>query len=100
MEKMWPLTHNRICTLAEKQWFSKFGALMSFKDDLLGRARDYMQRNGLILGDELGCGVHGIVFATESQPEKGPSAVRSALKIHLLRYDDSLWIVDLFHCDK
>jgi len=55
---------------------------MSFKEELLRRAREYTQRRGLVLGDELGTGVHGTVFATESQPEKGPAAVRSAIKVH------------------
>jgi hypothetical protein len=56
---------------------------MSFKDELLGRAREYAQRHGWALGEELGAGVHGIVFATESQPERGPPPVRSAIKVHL-----------------
>jgi len=55
---------------------------MASRDELLRRAREYLQRYGLALGDELGAGVHGIVFATESQPEKGISAVRSAIKVH------------------
>jgi hypothetical protein len=55
---------------------------MGFKDELLRRAREYAQRTGLTLGDELGCGVHGIVFVTESQAEKGPSPLRSAIKVH------------------
>lgn len=60
---------------------------MCVKDDFLCRARDYTQRHGLVLGDELGAGVHGIVFATESQPEKGPSYVRSAIKVHRHQLD-------------
>jgi hypothetical protein len=55
---------------------------MSFKDELRRRAREYTRRHGLVLGDELGCGVHGIVFMTESQPQKAPVAVRSAIKVH------------------
>jgi hypothetical protein len=36
----------------------------------------------LALADAIGCGVHGIVFMTESQPEKGQAVVRSAIKAH------------------
>jgi hypothetical protein len=55
---------------------------MSVKEERRRRAREYLQRTGRALGDELGTGVHGSVFATQSQPEKGPPAVRSAIKIH------------------
>jgi hypothetical protein len=55
---------------------------MSFKDDLRRRAAEYANLRGLGLSDELGCGVHGIVFATESQLEEDRSAVRSAIKVH------------------
>ncbi len=55
---------------------------MGFQDELEHRARQYTQRNGLRLGQELGRGVHGIVFVTESQPENGPLAARSAIKVH------------------
>jgi hypothetical protein len=55
---------------------------MSVRDELVRRAREYTQRNGSVLGEQLGSGIHGIVFATESQPEKGLSAVRSAIKVH------------------
>lgn len=55
---------------------------MSFHDELEHRARQYTQRSGLVLGQELGRGVHGIVFVIESQPEKGPMAARSAIKAH------------------
>jgi hypothetical protein len=55
---------------------------MSLKDELVRRAREYTQRHSLALGGELGFGVHGIVFVTESQPEKGPAAAQSAIKVH------------------
>jgi len=55
---------------------------MSFKDDLLRRAREYTQRHGLALGDELGSGVHGTVFVAESQPEKAAGTAQSAIKVH------------------
>jgi hypothetical protein len=55
---------------------------MDFDEELRRRAREYTQRHGLLLGNELGAGVHGIVFATESQPKKGRPPLRSAIKIH------------------
>ena len=55
---------------------------MSFRDELLRRAQEYTQRNDLVLGEELGFGVHGIVFVTESQRQKDPSDGRSAIKVH------------------
>ncbi len=97
---------------------------MAFKDELLRRARDYAQRHGLALGDELGFGVHGIVLVTESQRENGEA--RSAIKVHqhekdycrerdvylrlkkhgvekihschvprLFRFDDDLWVIEM-----
>ena len=53
---------------------------MSLTDDLMRRAQDYAQKNGLVLGDQLGFGHHGIVFIAESQPEKGVSAITIASK--------------------
>jgi hypothetical protein len=35
---------------------------MGFKEELLRRAQEYTEQHGLAVGDELGCGVHGIVF--------------------------------------
>lgn len=55
---------------------------MSYKDDLIRRAREYTRRHDLLLGEQLGSGVHGIVFVTESQPEKGGGAAQSAVKVH------------------
>lgn len=48
------------------------------RTDLLRRVQDYAQRRGLALGEQLGSGVHGIVFAAEFQAE----AVQAALKVH------------------
>ncbi len=36
----------------------------------------------MALGDQLGSGVHGIVFVTESQPQMGAAAALSAVKVH------------------
>src|SRR2546422_3359256 len=55
---------------------------MSFRDEFLRRAQEYTQRNNLVLGEELGFGVHGIVFVTESQRQKDPFDGRSAIKVH------------------
>jgi hypothetical protein len=51
-------------------------------DELVRRAQAYAQRSGLVLGEQLGFGMHGIVFLAESQSEKESPPVRSALKAH------------------
>jgi hypothetical protein len=51
---------------------------MSFHDELIYRGQQYAAQYGLVLGKELGFGVHGIVFEAESQAVKG----RCAVKIH------------------
>jgi hypothetical protein len=51
---------------------------MSVHEELRRRAEEYVQRNSMTLAEPLGAGVHGIVYAAESQPEK----VRLALKVH------------------
>jgi hypothetical protein len=53
---------------------------MSFRDALSRKASIYTEPRGLIVVDELGYGVHGIVFVVESQHEKGTA--RSAVKVH------------------
>ncbi len=60
---------------------------MSSQEDLEHRARQYTQRRELVLGSELGCGVHGIVFLTESQQEKTPLDACSAIKVHRRQSD-------------
>jgi hypothetical protein len=55
---------------------------MSVREDLTRRAEEFAKRHGLTLGDQLGHGVHGIVFAAEIQPEKSGLAVQSAIKVH------------------
>ena len=49
-------------------------------EELLDHARQFAQRHGLVLGEQLGFGVHGIVFIAESQAEKPAAPVRSAVK--------------------
>jgi hypothetical protein len=48
------------------------------RTDLIRRGQDYANRKGLVLDQELGSGVHGIVFSAGNHAEGG----RSALKIH------------------
>src|SRR5262249_4172286 len=92
------------------------------RTDLVRRAQEYAHRNGLVVGRQLGFGVHGIVFSAECQTEGG----RSALKVHergadyarerdvylrlqehdltvirgcnvpqLIAFDDELWIIEM-----
>lgn len=42
----------------------------------------YAEQYGLKLGRELGAGVHGIVFSTESQPQGDDLSGQSAVKAH------------------
>src|SRR6266852_4909296 len=51
---------------------------MSGREELVRRAQAYANRTGRALGKQLGSGVHGIVFAVESQTEPG----RAAIKVH------------------
>jgi hypothetical protein len=55
---------------------------MGPNDELLRRAEAFTRRYGLTVGNRLGAGVHGIVFATESQPENGAPEAVSAIKVH------------------
>jgi len=95
---------------------------MTTKEELLHRAALYAQRHGLTLGEQLGFGVHGIVFVVESQTKPGASAIkahereaaycrerdvylrlqdRSVTAIRgchvpqLLGYDDDLWVIEM-----
>ncbi|MCA9189137.1 MAG: hypothetical protein R3E01_06850 [Pirellulaceae bacterium] len=96
--------------------------MMTTRDELLRRAELYAQRHGLVLGEQLGFGVHGIVLVAKNQTDPG----RFALKIHerepafqrerdvylrlrdravreirgchvpqLLRYDEALWVIEM-----
>jgi hypothetical protein len=82
MRKVRPFTDSVIQTSAEYPFFFGSTALMSLNENLMLRAKEYAHRRVLSLGTELGHGVHGIVFATESQPEEGVPVVESAIKVH------------------
>jgi hypothetical protein len=51
---------------------------MGIHDELVARAQTYAAANQLDLREQLGRGVHGIVFVTQSHVNRG----RSAVKIH------------------
>jgi len=51
---------------------------MSHRPELSQRAQQYARTRGLVLGDQLGFGVHGIVFLATSQSNPG----RFAVKVH------------------
>src|SRR6266404_4602148 len=55
---------------------------MTRKETLLLRAEQYAHQNGVLLGDELGSGVHGIVLVAENQTKAGGREPRAAIKIH------------------
>jgi len=92
------------------------------KLELVRRAEEYAQRNALVVGEQLGFGVHGIVLVTESHERAGRSAIKTherqgayvrerdvyrRLQGHavsqvrrchvpqLIRYDDDLWVVEM-----
>lgn len=95
---------------------------MSNRPELLLRARMYCEKNSLILGDSLGTGHDGSIFAVENQSKKGISAIKSHeredayrrerdvyLRLkeceisdvrgctvpQLLHCDDELWIIEM-----
>ena len=51
---------------------------MNGRPELVRRAEQYVQQKGLLLGRELGSGVHGTVLAVEDQS----GILRAAIKIH------------------
>ncbi|MBI3407330.1 MAG: hypothetical protein HY040_03110 [Planctomycetes bacterium] len=54
--------------------------------DLFRRAQEYANRRGLVLGPQLGFGVHGIVFSAKDQSEEGRSAIKAhEREAHYLR---------------
>lgn len=92
------------------------------RSGLRHRAREYANREGLTLGNELGSGVHGIVFYAKSHTEEGRLAVKvhergtdygrerdvylrlsehDVTEIHgckvpeLVGYDDELWVIEM-----
>ena len=82
MANVCPLMLNCIWTTVEKRVDFEFSLIMTDKDDILRRANEYTLLHDLTLGDELGAGVHGIVFATECQSEFAARPVQSAVKVH------------------
>jgi len=95
---------------------------MPTEEELIYRADSYAQRHAMVLGDQLGSGVHGIIFVAANKTKPG----RVAIKIHkreesysrerdvylrlrnravseirgfhvpqLLRYDDELWVIEM-----
>jgi len=98
------------------------GVFMSNRPELLRRAQEYCERKGLLIGDSLGAGVHGSVFAVESQSGKRISAIkvherepyyrcerdvysrllecevadiRGCAVPEMLHYDDELWVIEM-----
>ena len=99
-----------------------YGAHMPTKEELIRRADLYAQRQGLVLGEQLGFGVHGIVFVAMSKAkleraaikiheregsyqrerdvylrlrDHGISQIRDSQVPRLLRYDDELWVIEM-----
>ena len=96
---------------------------MSLTDEMERRVREYAQRHGLSLREQLGYGMHGSVFVAESQPGTEGTALQSALKVQqeyireravylrlqehgvaairgcdvprMLRWDDELWVIEM-----
>ncbi len=59
----------------------RFGIFHEFtmsRPELVRRAKEYSDRKGVLLGEQLGFGVHGIVFTIKNQTETG----RNAIKVH------------------
>ncbi|MCI0642412.1 MAG: hypothetical protein L0Y72_02600 [Gemmataceae bacterium] len=49
---------------------------MTQREELVRRAIQYAQSNNLTLGEQLGFGVHGIVYALKSEPGAGQPAIK------------------------
>jgi hypothetical protein len=41
---------------------------MMFREELIGRVQDHVNRKGSVLGKKLGAGVHDSVFAMQNGP--------------------------------
>jgi hypothetical protein len=92
------------------------------REDLIRRVQEYAGRQGLVIGKQLGFGVHGIVFSAGCQTEDGRSAlkvferaadyarerdlylrlqehevtlVRGCNVPQLLGFDDELWVIEM-----
>lgn len=49
---------------------------MTQREEIVRRAIQYAQSNNLTLGEQLGFGVHGIVYALKSEPGAGQPAIK------------------------
>src|SRR6185369_13880245 len=56
-------------------------------DEPTARAHAYADMHGLVLGKQLGFGVHGIVFVTEIRSDLGGADKQSAVKAHQREVD-------------
>jgi hypothetical protein len=63
-------------TSAEWPLVLRLGSFMG-RTELFARILEYANRNGLVVGKQLGFGVHGIVFDAESQSKTGLSAIKA-----------------------
>jgi hypothetical protein len=55
---------------------------MAAPEELVQRAHEFARRRGLIVRDVLGYGIHGSVYATESQPYPNRAMAKSAIKLY------------------
>ncbi len=92
------------------------------REDLVRRAEEYAARESRTLGQQLGAGVHGIVFSAAHQTEEGLSAIkvheraaayarerdvylrlrdlgvsqiRGCKVPELMAFDDQLWVIEM-----
>ena len=92
------------------------------RGDLILRVRQFADRKGMVLGERLGAGIHGTVFAAEYQSKGGRSAVKGHdrqaayererdiyLRLRelditdirgcnvpaLIDFDDELWVIEM-----
>jgi hypothetical protein len=96
--------------------------MMVDREELILRGKHYCQTRGLVLGEPLGYGIHGIVFVVERQAEFGSTAmkvherespyvrernvyrrltkhdisdIRGCKIPRLIEYDDDLWVLEM-----
>lgn len=60
--------------------------------EVVQRAEEYCRRKGLVLGDRLGFGVHGSVFAAESQTKDLTSAVKAHEQERFYRRERNVYL--------